>query len=575
MLSADDITALRLANNQESRAALLQLHADRFLDSLFVFEHDSKQLPHHVALFAWLLVTGALELRFAFPKHIEGAQIFHEKYGIFAFPMQDSIAFIGSANETVSGHHMNYESIDVYRSWIHGEDARIAQKVDQFAQAWDNNEPGLAVLRPGQDVIDRIKLLAPAQRPNATSLPPTTEPIVVDKWRHQVEAIDAFITARSGVLEMATGTGKTRVAIDATTKLLERAHINSVIVATDGNDLLDQWHQELAGRMATIPMPVYRHFGAHHELGRYGAHPSDSALLISRDALPQIIRQLSPAQKNRTIVIHDEVHGLGSAGNVASLSGTHGDFAYRLGLSATPEREYDEAGTEFIIREIGPVLFQFDLTAAIQRGVLCEFDYRPISYQLTTADRERLRNVYSARAARQHAGNPMSDPELFRMLADVYKTAEEKPGIFANLVRQEPTLLQNTIIFAHTKEYATSVAEIVHSITPRFSTYFDDDHKDQLRAFARGDLDCLITCHRISQGIDIRHLKNVILLSADRARLETIQRIGRCLRIDPDYPLKRATVVDFVRQPDDRATFDADRDRCEWLSTVASTRKDS
>ena len=64
--------------------------------------------------------------------------------------------------------------------------------------------------------------------------------------------------------------------------------------------------------------------------------------------------------------------------------------------------------------------------------------------------------------------------------------------------------------------------------------------------FARGEIDCLITCHRISQGIDIRALQNVFLFASARAKLETIQRIGRCFCTDPANPDKRARVIDFV-----------------------------
>ena len=66
-------------------------------------------------------------------------------------------------------------------------------------------------------------------------------------------------------------------------------------------------------------------------------------------------------------------------------------------------------------------------------------------------------------------------------------------------------------------------------------------------SFAKGEIDCLIACHRISQGINIRSLRTVVLFASARSKLETIQRIGRCLRVDPKAPDKRALVIDFVR----------------------------
>jgi ERCC4-related helicase len=67
-------------------------------------------------------------------------------------------------------------------------------------------------------------------------------------------------------------------------------------------------------------------------------------------------------------------------------------------------------------------------------------------------------------------------------------------------------------------------------------TYYADDQRENLINFATGALDSLITCHRISEGIDVQSTNNIVLFSAARARLETIQRMGRCLRVDPANP---------------------------------------
>ena len=85
--------------------------------------------------------------------------------------------------------------------------------------------------------------------------------------------------------------------------------------------------------------------------------------------------------------------------------------------------------------------------------------------------------------------------------------------------------------------------------------------------FAKGKLDCLITCHRLSQGIDIHGLKNVFLIASDRSRLETIQRIGRCLRKNPKDPFKKARVVDFIDNE-----YDADEERSKWLNELANIK---
>ena len=88
--------------------------------------------------------------------------------------------------------------------------------------------------------------------------------------------------------------------------------------------------------------------------------------------------------------------------------------------------------------------------------------------------------------------------------------------------------------------------------------------EETLEKFARGELECLVACHRLSEGIDIQSLNTVILFSSDRARLETIQRVGRCLRTDPNNPTKIANVIDFIRE--DSGT---DEDRKVWLEEIS------
>jgi superfamily II DNA or RNA helicase len=69
--------------------------------------------------------------------------------------------------------------------------------------------------------------------------------------------------------------------------------------------------------------------------------------------------------------------------------------------------------------------------------------------------------------------------------------------------------------------------------------------------------------------MDIKSLENVVLFSSAKARLETIQRIGRCLRVDPNNPNNIATVVDFIRSDEKRSY---DQDRAEWLTKLSNIK---
>ena len=202
----------------------------------------------------------------------------------------------------------------------------------------------------------------------------------------------------------------------------------------------------------------------------------------------------------------------------------------------------------------------------------------PNSARRRRFERDRIKQVYSRKAARAREGNPMSDKELWIEIARVYKTAEEKRIRLEEFLVQRPESLNRCIIFVETKEYAQPLYESLHQSRRSFSQYFDSDEARVLQRFAEGDLDFLVTCHKLSQGIDIPDLRTVILVSSSRAMLETIQRLGRCLRSDPANPKKRALVIDFCRSdagaPDD-ANPTSDAVRVDWLRGLAATRLQS
>lgn len=79
-----------------------------------------------------------------------------------------------------------------------------------------------------------------------------------------------------------------------------------------------------------------------------------------------------------------------------NLAGKISPYRYRLGLSATPEREYDDAGNDFLLNEIGEKIFEFSLKDAIEKGILCEFNYVPLPYVLTEEEKQKKKKIIAA-----------------------------------------------------------------------------------------------------------------------------------------------------------------------------------
>lgn len=524
------------------------------------------------ALLGALLEVNRLELRICVPD--DGIGIYHEKVGVF-LDATDFVAFSGSSNETRSGLEINYESVDVFTSWSDSD--RALNKRRHFELLWEGKAEGVETYHfPEAARLELIRICREAHPEVFLRVSPATD--TDHRWRHQDLAVATFLRARRGILEMATGTGKTRTALKIFGRLVDQSVIDTMIVTAEGVDLLDQWAQNVLSVLPQLPVRfrLLRHFGAHHDRQEYLLTPRLTVLLISRSRLDGVLRGMRPAEQGKLLLVHDEVHGLGSPANVLALDGLADAVPYRLGLSATPEREYDAAGNEFIERNVGPVVFTFGLEDAIKRGILCEFDYYPLEYALTAEDKLELQDVYRLASARKAAGTPMTQEEIWMALARVPKRSKAKLPLFAEFLRAMPGVLDRCLIFVEDRAYGALVLEIVHPHQYNFHTYYAQDEKQTLLDFAQGQIECLITCERLSEGIDIKSVRTIVLFSADRARLQTIQRIGRCLRIDPEDPLKRSVVIDFVRmqEPDDRE-LNTDQQRSEWLRNLSQIREET
>ena len=343
-----------------------------------------------------------------------------------------------------------------------------------------------------------------------------------------------------------------------------------------GNDLLDQWAMQM--REVYKNKQIHYHYGLYKRMNDFIMHPDEALLLVSREAnnLTKLLTLLDKAPgnyKEDTLFIFDEVHGAGSSSFVDNLTGKISPYKYRLGLSATPEREYDEAGNDFLQNEIGEIIFEFSLEDAIKKGILCEFNYIPLNYELTEAEKQKKKNIIAAFRAKKEKGEPYDEKDMYTQLALVNKTAISKIDKFEQLVSSRPELLQKCIIFVQTMEYGLKLQDVLIKYTDKYHTYYADDEKYNLVNFSEGKINCLLTCKKVSEGIDISSVTNIFLFASDRSRLVTTQRIGRALRLDKTNPGKVANVIDFVLEDAEENDHNADQERKEWLITLSETRR--
>ena len=212
-------------------------------------------------------------------------------------------------------------------------------------------------------------------------------------------------------------------------------------------------------------------------------------------------------------------------------------------------------------------------------GILCEFEYIPLTYNFSLEDKKKTKIAYSRYNTRKKSGLKENETkiQLYMDLADVRKLSKNKLPIFENFIKNNTKNLKNCLIFVETMEYGKLIQDIIIHYDIDYHTYYADDEKQNLKKFANGEFDLLITCKKLSQGIDINSVQNIILFSCSRGKLETIQRIGRCLRIDPKNPNKKSNVIDFVLSKEEQKDYedyeDADFARQEWLTDISKTKR--
>ena len=201
---------------------------------------------------------------------------------------------------------------------------------------------------------------------------------------------------------------------------------------------------------------------------------------------------------------------------------------------------------------------------------MCEFDYTPLEYTPSEADFEERKKAFKKipRDLPEHLREKMGRIQAAR----VFKKSRQKIPPFSEWLTKHGDLSRCILFVADTKfgRDVTKKLSETHQIY-HFREFFQGEDMDTLRRFARGELDLLIACERISEGVDIQTVDTIVLFSSNAGRRETIQRIGRALRITEDNPGKRAEIVDFIY---DEGEQGSDNRRKKWLEEISKIKRE-
>lgn len=573
-LESEDIEAFKKgyeARDDILERALLRQFQEELLDEA------SPIIRRRLECIAWLIAEERLDIKVACPSHnllSSGPGIYHEKIGLFFDAAGDCVAFTGSPNETVGGLVSNFESMDVYFSWddLHG---RVERKKTNFERLWDNLTNGLNILEFPIAAKRRLLRFRPQTRPEVD--PERDIPIEASvfgkglrprkkidipsdiKLRHYQEAAcEAWMSNQGlGLLTMATGSGKTITALASVVRMLKEQGNLFVVVAAPFQHLVDQWADE-ARRFGFQPILAYQSRQVWESLLNsrtldYNLGNRENVFVITTHStfIADAMQESLSRVKRSSLLVVDEVHHLGASEGRKNLPDV---FSYRMGLSATPKRWFDEEGTTALEEYFGSAVFEFTLKEAIAEGCLSKYYYYPLLVELTPDELDEYEKLTQKIARLFGRGaKPDDDPALAHLLrrrAEILNKASNKIGALAQLVEKEQDI--HHALFYCVPGQIDEVTQLLgnkfnirnHRFTVEESAA---ERKQLLDSFAKGELQALVAIRCLDEGVDVPATQVAYLLASSSNPREFIQRRGRILRKAPSKD--HAVIHDMITVP--------------------------
>ena len=568
LLDPNDIEAIKLG--YESRGSILEKSAERQFSNAAI-ESLSQDSLRRLECIAWMIGEGRLDIKLAVPSMDllgQGQAIYHEKIGVFLDKEENAVAFTGSPNETVGGLASNFESLEVYVSWDDPHD-RVARKKADFMRLWTNLTPQLTVLEFPEAAKRQLLRLRPPQPPTlepsqhfvtrAPRFPNTPDtPPEIQLRPYQIEACEAWFQADGrGVLAMATGSGKTITSLAATVRLLKEQERLFAVVACPFQHLVDQWF-DIAEDFGFRPIRAYQsrsswEANVNSRILDYNLGNRGFVMLITTHAtLSSDVMQASLARvAEPALLVADEMHHLGAEHSRLALPP---NFEYRLGLSATPDRWFDEEGTQSLRDYFGNTVFEFTLADAIAQGFLTEYYYYPHLVDLTVDEIERYEEL-TRRLARLYNASPESKNSelreaLLRQRADILNKAQNKLEKLDELLRGNRDI-HHALFYCAPGQIDEVVPILGNSLGLRVSRFTAEESTEErgrlLEDFADSRLQGLVAMRCLDEGVDVPSTQVAYILASTSNPREFIQRRGRILRKSPGKG--HAVIHDLIALP--------------------------
>jgi superfamily II DNA or RNA helicase len=584
----------------------------------FLFDSLDQEGLHFEKCLSYLIQKEKLKIKIIKPKLGNGYE--HTKEGVFG-DGEDEVYFSGSANFTASALLSNSENINADPNWLGVErQCKVKEFVDQFDEIWKGDNEKYDYLSPNEteEISSHIKLKYPkieidellkeslilGNEPSESSRVKKLQrelkfeikgdlglprfPFPEGPRDYQKEAYECWVNNnRKGLFAMATGTGKTITALNCIVEDYKINNFYKFIVLVPTISLAIQWEKEISKKFnfSDVTTCSSQNSKWEDDVRRYGRSVRfgtdiDFCILLTYatfrgSRFQNIFNDLFSNAFDKITIIADEAHTLGSPELLKILPQ---GINNRIGLSATPERQYDEEGElqlcKFFDAYFPLYTFSYNMKKAIDDKVLCKYFYYPLIVELEPEELIDYRliskklNKFLDRATGRYKDDPYVNMLLINRKNIIHK-ANQKSNCLVKIVDKigkdnfkyafiyvpegyEPTYEDsdfdedneddNSIIDSY-----TNLLYNKYNFKLRKFTGETKKREEILSQFGEGKLDALLAMKCLDEGVDIPQTKYAIFCSSTGNPRQYIQRRGRVLRYHGNKEC--AHIYDMIVKP--------------------------
>jgi superfamily II DNA or RNA helicase len=576
--------------------------AEAVVDDLFSSLTMTEDLIQRYTLkcLTWLIRQERVEIQIALMK--DG--MFHPKVWLFRDADGDVLSAHGSSNLTHAGITRNIEQIAIAKDWTSEDSQYITQRlIGEFNALWnESNADCIVVSLPDATRERLVKTYSSTTPPQETDLSALYERAMVVEsaadyslepkrpvfriparlrykdgpFAHQGEAVKAWVEADNhGVLEMATGSGKTITAMICAYRLYERSRPLLIVVSAPYVPLIQQWREEILPfgiepvNLSEANGPRGRAQALRRLRTRLRSGNSEvEAIIVSHSTLADEGFQNEITRFNcAKLLIADEAHNLGSEGFISNPPTV---FEYKLGLSATPVRQYDDEGTEALFNFLGPVVFRYGLEEAIG-NCLVEYDYFVHEVHLTDDEMDKWNEITARIRANSWRQDDSGHPDefitsLLMQRRAILESAENKiTALKEALERESLPDLKHTLVYASDKrpKQLEAINGLLKMMDVLFHQVTYEETGDRarvrriLQSFRDGSIKVITAKRVLDEGVNIPEISKAFILASTTVERQWTQRRGRLLRQCREIGKTHSEIHDFVALPPEHM-MDAD-----------------